>query len=482
MANNCSLKFNETKVGTNLRAEVGNDDVLFNSSMSAVIDGSRPSGFNKEFETYYVNNYGSIPNANTNDDNESKEVATAIRNFYKNGNFNVNEHTTNSAFISDVKSKGYTSTAAKTCGIRMAGNQMLMFYHDDLIKGRLDEHANDRKNNLADRVINRMLSGVAVGVLINRKTKPTPAEIDKIRKQLMNVDGNDFIKLEDEVSKATPQLRNQFATLKDMLSDKVKYFTQVIQTDQRLGEIRFKKDDDLSQQEADWNESYSIEDDEVLRGQLSQLLRDKGYEVIESADISGFNKIDRENTDLYLLDVYLPDGDGFSVCEKLRSEGCVTPVIFLTSCDDEDSITKGLDIGGDDYITKPFRVSELLSRISANLRRQAMLDKSISNIDKSNSNIYTLGSLVINFDNLTIKKAAKDIQLSPTEFALLEILVCNRGLIVRREVFFQKLWDRTGTFVEDNTLTVTVSRLKTKLGKMDNSDKNYIVTIRGVGY
>ena len=264
MANNCSLKFNETKVGTNLRAEVENDDVLFNSSMSAVIDGSRPSGFNKEFETYYANNYGSIPNANTDDDNESKEVATAIRNFYKNRNFNVNEHTTNSAFISDVKSKGYTSTAAKTCGIRMAANQMLMFYHDDLIKGRLDEHADDRKNNLADRVINRMLSGVAVGILINRKTKPTPAEIDKIRKQLMNVDDNDFIKLEDEVSKATPQLRNQFATLKDMLSDKVKYFTEVFQGDDRLGEIRFKKDDDLSQQEVNWNESYSIEDIQAL--------------------------------------------------------------------------------------------------------------------------------------------------------------------------------------------------------------------------
>ena len=260
MANNCSLKFNETKVGTNLKAEVGNNDVLFNSLMSSVIDGSRPSGFNKEFETYYSVNYGSIPNTN----DESKEVATAIQNFYKNRNFNVNEHTTDSAFISDVKSKGYTSTAAKTCGIRMAGNQMLMFYHDDLIKGRLDEHADDRKNNLADRVINRMLSGVAVGILINRKTKPTPAEIDKIRKQLMNINGNDFIKLEDEVSKATPQLRNQFATLKDMLSDKVKYFTQVIQTDQRLGEIRFKKDDDLSQQEADWSESFDIEDDDDL--------------------------------------------------------------------------------------------------------------------------------------------------------------------------------------------------------------------------
>lgn len=260
MANNCSLKFNETKVYTNLKAEVGNDDVLFNSLMSAVIDGSRPSGFNKEFETYYVNNYGSIPNTN----DESKEVATAIQNFYKNRNFNVNEHTTDSAFISDVKSKGYTSTAAKTCGIRTTGNLMLAFYHNDLIKGRLEEHAEDRKDNLANRVINRMLGAVAKNILEARKVEATKEEIAKVRKQLMNTKSNDFVKLENEVSKYTPQLRNQFATLNDMLSDKVKYFTQVIQTDDRLGEIRFKKDDDLSQQEADWSESFDIEDDEDL--------------------------------------------------------------------------------------------------------------------------------------------------------------------------------------------------------------------------
>lgn len=260
MANNCSLKFNETKVYTNLKAEVGNDDVLFNSLMSAVIDGSRPSGFNKEFETYYANNYGSIPNTN----DESKEVATAIQNFYKNRNFNVNEHTTDSAFISDVKSKGYTSTAAKTCGIRTTGNLMLSFYHNDLIKGRLEEHAEDRKDNLANRVINRMLGAVATNILEARKVEATKEEIAKVRKQLMNTKSNDFVKLEDEVSKTTPQLRNQFATLKDMLSDKVKYFTKVIQTDDRLGEIRFKKDDDLSQQEADWSESFDIEDDDDL--------------------------------------------------------------------------------------------------------------------------------------------------------------------------------------------------------------------------
>lgn len=260
MANNCSLKFNETKVYTNLKAEVGNNDVLFNSLMSAVIDGSRPSGFNKEFETYYANNYGSIPNTN----DESKEVATAIQNFYKNRNFNVNEHTTDSAFISDVKSKGYTSTAAKTCGIRTTGNLMLAFYHNDLIKGRLEEHTEDRKDNLANRVINRMLGAVAKNILEARKVEATKEEIAKVRKQLMNTKSNDFVKLENEVSKYTPQLRNQFATLNDMLSDKVKYFTQVIQTDDRLGEIRFNKDDDLSQQEADWSESFDIEDDDDL--------------------------------------------------------------------------------------------------------------------------------------------------------------------------------------------------------------------------
>lgn len=258
MANNCSLKFNETKVYTNLKAEVGNNDVLFNSLMSAVIDGSRPSGFNKEFETYYTINYGSVPNVN----DESKEVATAIQNFYKNKNFNVNEHTTDSAFISDVKSKGYTSTAAKTCGIRTTGNLMLAFYHNDLIKGRLEEHAEDRKDNLANRVINRMLGAVAKNILEARKVEATKEEIAKVRKQLMNINDNDFVKIENEVSKSTPQLRNQFATLKDMLSDKVKYFTEVFQGDDRLGEIRFKKDDDLSQQEVNWNESYYIEDDE----------------------------------------------------------------------------------------------------------------------------------------------------------------------------------------------------------------------------
>ena len=215
-----------------------------------------------------------------------------------------------------------------------------------------------------------------------------------------------------------------------------------------------------------------LEDDEVIRGQLSQLLRDKGYEVIESADISSFNKIDRENTDLYLLDVYLPDGDGFSVCGKLRSEGCVTPVIFLTSCDDEDSITKGLDIGGDDYITKPFRVSELLSRISANLRRR----------DMNSGDVYNKGSLSVHFDQYKLYRDGKELKLSSNEWDIIKILIENKGRVVRRDVFFDRLWDMHGNYVEYNTLTVTMSRLKAKLGTFSDEHIPYIETIRNVGY
>ena len=218
-----------------------------------------------------------------------------------------------------------------------------------------------------------------------------------------------------------------------------------------------------------------VEDDEQIRKSLTELLTYKGYTVTAVEGVQKFYESIKKTTyDAYLLDVILPDGSGYDICENIRDK-TEAPIIFITSSDDEESIVKGLDIGGDDYITKPFRMSELMSRISANLRRQAMLDT-------RNSKLYTLGTLSINFNTLEVKKAGKDIQLSPTEFALLEILVYNRGLIVKRNIFFEKLWDRTGTFVEDNTLTVTISRLKNKLGRIDGSDEAYIDTIRGVGY
>ena len=212
-----------------------------------------------------------------------------------------------------------------------------------------------------------------------------------------------------------------------------------------------------------------LEDDDFIRQQLAGILQEKGYSVVEAASwemiLTALPFLPFWNR----LDVYLPDGNGFDVCRKIREHGSQI-IIFLTSCDDEDSIIKGLDCGGDDYVVKPFRVAELVSRIMANVRRIS-----------GGTDIYKDGTLTVDFKNKSIIHADKQICVSPTEFHVLEILINNKGLIVRRDTFFQKMWDRYGTFVEDNTLTVTVSRLKTKLGNREDG-RAYIETIRGIGY
>lgn len=496
MANNCNLKFNETKVGTNLKAEVGNNDVLFNSLMSNVIDGSRPSGFNKEFETYYTINYGSVPNVN----DESKEVTTAIQNFYANTNFNVNEHTTNSTFISDVKSKGYTSTAAKTCGIRMAGNQMLMFYHDDLIKGRINEHADDRKNNLADRVINRMLSGVAVGILINRKTKPAPAEIDKIRKQLMNINDNDFIKIEEEVAKATPQLRNQFATLKDMLSDKVKYFTQVIQTDQRLGEIRFKKDDDLSQQEVDWNESFDIEDDDDLNlnnaadnasnnekdtttarwednGTKSDFMKDFSFAIrsylstipkLSSAEISADGKYQYDKSNPLGMVDYM---DFKVVNSAIRGDIETTNIdAFLKKLEDIAKSNKeyaGLAYLANDLRKKPdfaYKVFQVYRRRTIR-KQQVRIDDTSVAPTRSNTRADKLETLRINYLN-NIKSTALNIMIEDTNEILRAI---NEKIKDYKKIPADSRFDLNRQALSADIINAIASRLKQYYPSLDKA-------------
>lgn len=205
-----------------------------------------------------------------------------------------------------------------------------------------------------------------------------------------------------------------------------------------------------------------VEDDKSIREELVKLLDLKGYEV-EEADcvLKAKEIINKGKTfDLYLIDVLLGDGNGFDVCKYIRSWSD-TPIIFLTSVDDEESVAYGLDIGGDDYIVKPFRISELISRIQANLRRARMKGEYRDGMLSNTINIP---------DNLT-----------PIERELLEILMINKGLIVKRNVLLEKLWDNSGNFVEDNTLTVAISRLKTKL-KNDDYRMINIETIRGIGY
>lgn len=216
-----------------------------------------------------------------------------------------------------------------------------------------------------------------------------------------------------------------------------------------------------------------LEDDEYIRSGLCKLLEQQGFDVNGVGTVEAFfQSVNAAPAyDMYLVDVMLPDGNGFDVCKRLR-ENSEAVIIFLTSCDDEESIIKGLDIGADDYITKPFRTAELLSRIQANLRR---FKHKVSQVEINQDEIC------VDREGFTVTKNGENISLSPMEFDLLNILVANSGLIVRREMLLEKLWDNSGNFVEDGTLTVTVSRLKSKLGN-DKSGKPYIETIRGVGY
>lgn len=211
-----------------------------------------------------------------------------------------------------------------------------------------------------------------------------------------------------------------------------------------------------------------IEDEPFLRKNIKELLVQNGYEVLTaSCKSEAVQYILREkDIDLYLVDVWLPDGDGFEVCKQVRKFS-MAPVIFLTACDDEESVVNGLNIGADDYITKPFRTAELVSRIRANLRRQVMEKK---------SDVLQSDEIMLDTAQGRVYKNQVDLGLSPVEYQLLQILMNHAGLIVKRELLLEKLWDASGKYVENNTLSVSVSRLRSKVGQ------DYIETIRGFGY
>ena len=210
-----------------------------------------------------------------------------------------------------------------------------------------------------------------------------------------------------------------------------------------------------------------VEDEKELCESLKLLLIDKGYEIVTAGSCGEADKfIGNPQIDMFLLDVKLPDGSGFDICRKIRKSSEV-PVIFLTSCDNEEEIVTGLDIGADDYITKPFYTKELLSRISANLRRRY---------------IYKKGDIVVDFDRYKISRQGDELNISTNEFDIVKMLIENKGRVVRRDAIYEKIWDIHGNFVEYNTLTVAMSRIKAKLGTYGEKHQQYIETIRNVGY
>ena len=179
--------------------------------------------------------------------------------------------------------------------------------------------------------------------------------------------------------------------------------------------------------------------------------------------------------DLLLLDVTLPDGTGFEVCEQVREANSRIPIVFLTASDEEVNVIRGLDGGGDDYITKPFKIGELCSRIRALLRRAGL------NTQAEADNCLFSGSLVIDLAASRVTLNSDPLDLTRAEYRLLCLLVRNADRVVTRETILGELWDNMGDFVDDNTLSVYVRRLREKI-ESNPSQPRHLITVRGFGY
>lgn len=216
---------------------------------------------------------------------------------------------------------------------------------------------------------------------------------------------------------------------------------------------------------------FLLEDDEAIGIGLKYSLENEGYTVTIATSVkSAFEIINKEKFALYILDLTLPDGSGYNVCKKIKSIGDF-PVIFLTAYDDEVNVVMGLELGADDYISKPFRVKELIARIKSVLRRY----------NRESKGIIKIGNVLINTNKATVFKNGQEVILTAMEYKLFLILLNNRGNILSRNKLLEYIWDVEGDFVNDNTLTVYIKRLRDKI-EDDPSEPTIIKTIRGLGY
>jgi Response regulators consisting of a CheY-like receiver domain and a winged-helix DNA-binding domain len=221
------------------------------------------------------------------------------------------------------------------------------------------------------------------------------------------------------------------------------------------------------------NSILLVEDDLSLIDGLEYSLHKHGFNVDVARTVKdALAVIQHKQHNLLILDLTLPDGRGFEICQKLREYSAV-PIIFLTAADEEVNVVMGLDMGGDDYITKPFKLNELISRINALLRRAKL---SGSEQIELNSNHIT-----VRLAEGRVLKNGREIDLTAAEYRLLCLLMQNPDIILTREVILNRLWDDNGSFVDNNTLSVYVSRLRSKI-ENDPENPAFLVTVRSMGY
>ena len=212
-----------------------------------------------------------------------------------------------------------------------------------------------------------------------------------------------------------------------------------------------------------------VEDDATLIRMVRDFLTSDGFQVCAvTGQTAAQAAMDREKPDLALVDISLAEGNGFGVFADAKSRGI--PVIFLTASSDEFSVVTGLDMGADDYISKPFRPLELVSRIRNVLRRT-----------KKRTSIISLGDLTIDTDRGSVHRGGQEVYLSALEYKLLLVFLQHRGQTLTRDRLLEEIWDCAGDFVSDNTLTVYIKRLREKI-EPDAQNPRYIRTVRGLGY
>lgn len=215
-----------------------------------------------------------------------------------------------------------------------------------------------------------------------------------------------------------------------------------------------------------------VEDNKIIANGLEYTLQQEGFEVVIAYNVAEAKNKLTNSINLAILDITLPDGDGFKLCTDIKNKFDI-PIIFLTARDEETDIVIGLDMGADDYVTKPFRTRELISRINTVLRRYGK--------DEKNKNQIIVRNIMLDIDKGAVYKNNKEIEMSALEYRILLMLFTNKGHLITREQILEKIWDIAGNFVNDNTLTVYIKRVREKI-EDDVTNPQIIKTVRGIGY
>ncbi|MDD6069855.1 MAG: response regulator transcription factor [Clostridiales bacterium] len=216
-----------------------------------------------------------------------------------------------------------------------------------------------------------------------------------------------------------------------------------------------------------------VEDDFALAMGTEYALQSEGYEVFHASTLAEARKYIENKPDLILLDVMLPDGTGYDFCNEVRKNGIRIPIIFLTAVAEEANIVQGLEIGADDYVAKPYRVKELLSRIAANIRRYQCFS-----ITDGAEDAYVFGHHTFLIKEFRLLRDGQVIDCTPNELRLLKEMIQHEGQVLTRSQLLERLYDAEDAFVDDNTLSVYMKRLRDKLSE----DAEWIETVRGIGY